>query len=147
MNKLLHIALLACMFSVTGLAFAQNEHVATFDNVTGQVVVLRGKTKLIAVAGTKLLRTDVVRSGPKSSGHMLFRDGTRLTVGASTEIEIRSYVFQPEESKYDFNVFLKKGSATYSSGKLGKLAPEAVNLNTPRASTGIRGIHFTREEE
>lgn len=146
MRKLL-LAAFAALSGFATSALAQSEPVAMFKNVSGQVVVVRGDTELVPVAGTQLLRTDVVRSGPKSSGGIMFKDGTRLTVGASTEIEIRRYVFQPEESKYDFNVFLKKGSAIYSSGKLGKLAPEAVSLSTPRATTGVRGTRFILKEE
>ena len=146
MNGLLRVAFIACL-GVANFAFAQTEHVAIFKSVTGEVIVVRGDTEVVPVAGTELFRTDVVRSGPKSSGGIVFTDGTRLTVGASTEIEIRRYLFQPETSKYDFNIFLKKGSAIYSSGKLGKLAPEAVSLSTPRATTGVRGTRFILKEE
>lgn len=146
MNTLLRLVCIAC-FGFAGLTFAQAEPVAAFKKVTGQVVVVRGDAELVPVAGTELLRTDVIRSGPKSSGGIVFKDGTRLTVGGSTEVEIRRYVFQPEDNRYDFNVFLKKGSAIYSSGKLGKLAPEAVSLSTPRATTGVRGTRFILKEE
>lgn len=146
MKKVL-LAVFAALLGFANSAFAQSERVAIFKNVTGKVVVVRGDTELLPVAGTELLRADVVRSGPKSSGGIVFTDGTRLTVGASTEIEIRRYLFQPENSKYDFNIFLKKGSAIYSSGKLGKLAPQAVSLSTPRATTGVRGTRFILKEE
>lgn len=133
------------ILGVVGLfnsAFAQDGHVALFKSVSGDVKVVRHDVTLVPVAGTKLMRSDVVVSGPQSSGGIVFVDGTLLTVDASTEIEISRYLFQPELAKYDFSLYLKKGTAIYSSGKLGKLSPESVNLNTPRATVGVRGTRL-----
>lgn len=133
---------LAASLVCIGAAIAQDTHVALFKNVVGDVKLVRGDTTVVAVAGTSLLRSDVVVSGPKSTGGIVFVDGTTLTVDASTEIEIRRYVFQPETKQYDFALYLKKGSAIYASGKLGKLSPGSVDLSTPRAAIGVRGTRF-----
>lgn len=138
---------LVVWLSLASLAYAQTDHVAVFKNVAGQVVVVRGDSELVPGIGSNVVRTDVIRTGPNSSAGIVFMDGTRLTVGASTELQVRQYVFEPADGKYDFNAFLKKGSVVYSSGKLGKLAPEAVSLNTPRATTGVRGTRFILKEE
>ena len=128
--------------SVADVSMAQGEHVALFKKVSGNVKIIRDKSDIVPVAGTQLMRSDIVVSGPHSSGGIVFRDGTLLTVGSSTEIEITRYMFRPEEAKYDFSLYMKKGTAIYSSGKLGKLAPESVSLNTPRAAVGVRGTRF-----
>lgn len=146
MSFLVRLAVIAWL-GIAGLTHAQDGHVAIFKSVSGQVVVVRGGAELIPVAGTPLLRNDVIRSGPGSSAGIVFRDGTRLAVGAGTEMEVRRYLFEPEDNQYDFNVFLRKGAVIYSSGKLGKLAPGAVNLSTPRATTGVRGTRFILREE
>jgi len=130
------------ILSFANVAMAQDEHVALFKNVSGSVKIIRDKSEIVPVAGTQIMRSDIVVSGPHSSGGIVFRDGTLLTVGSSTEIEITRYMFQPEEAKYDFSLFMKKGAAIYSSGKIGKLAPESVSLNTPRAAVGVRGTRF-----
>jgi hypothetical protein len=149
MNRLLRIVFFTCLWSANFAMAqtAQSEYVAIFKNVSGHVVIVRGDHEVLPVAGTLVMRTDAIRSGPASSGGLIFRDGTALTVGASTEVEIRRYLFEPEENKYAFDVFLKKGSAVYASGKLAKLAPEAVSLSTPRATTGVRGTRFIFKEE
>ena len=130
------------LLCISRVATAEDNHVALFKSVTGDVKVLRGKGVIVPVPGNQLLRTDVVVTGLRSSSGIVFVDATQLTLDASSEIEISRYVFQPEVSKYDFSLFLKKGTAIYSSGKLGKLAPESVNLNTPRATVGVRGTRF-----
>lgn len=130
------------ILSFTNVSIAQDEHVAIFKNVSGNVKIIRDKLELSPVAGTQLMKSDIVISGKNSSGGIVFKDGTLLTVGSSTEIEIKSYLFQPEEAKYDFSLYLKKGSAIYSSGKIGKLSPESVSVNTPKATVGVRGTRF-----
>jgi len=129
-------------FSFAHVAIAQDAHVALFKNVTGNVKIVRDNSSIVPEAGTQLMRLDVVVTGPNSSGGMVFKDGTQITVGASSEIEISRYLFQPEEAKYDFSLYLRKGTAIYSSGKLGKLAPESVTVNTPKAAVGVRGTRF-----
>lgn len=137
------IATLATLASLMGAAaHAQDEHVALFKNVSGTITVLRNATTLNATPGMTLFVSDRLVSSAGASGGIVFKDGTLLTVGPSTEVEVRTYVFKPKESKYEFDVFLAKGSAVYSSGKLGKMAPEAVNVSTPLATVGVRGTRF-----
>lgn len=136
------ISFVAATLACASVAMSQDMHVALFKSVTGDVKLVRGATTLVPVAGTPVLRSDVLVSGPRSSGGIVFVDGTTLAVDASTEVEIRRYVFQPEAKQYDFALYLKKGSAIYSSGKLGKLSPESVDVSTPRAAIGVRGTRF-----
>lgn len=141
MRKILTLGFIAIL-GAYGFAMAEDNHVALFKNVAGEVKIMRDNTVIVPVAGTQLLRSDVVSTGPKSSGGIVFIDGTLFTLDASSEVEISRYVYQPEAAKYDFSLYLKKGTAIYSSGKLGKLSPESVNLNTPRATVGVRGTRF-----
>lgn len=140
-NVLVGCVVLAFSFS-HGARAEDQASVAVIKSVTGDVKIQRGKSGIVAVPGAELLRADVIVSGPKATSGIIFKDGTLLTVGASSEIEISRYVFQPEQSKYDFALYLRKGEAIYSSGKIGKLAPESVSVNTPRSTVGIRGTRF-----
>lgn len=143
-------AVLIVVLCFAGAALAQTpptNSVAIFKNISGQVVVLRDGAAVTPRVGSELFRTDSVRSGPDGSAGIVFTDGTRVAIGASTEVAIRQYVFEPGEGKYDFDVYLTKGSAVYASGRLGKLSPEAVRLSTPRATTGVRGTRFILKEE
>lgn len=141
MRNMITIVFMA-IFGFANIAIAQDDHVALFKNVSGNVKIIRDKSHLVAANGTQLMKQDIVTSGADSSAGIVFRDGTLLTVGSSTEIQISRYLFQPEEAKYDFSLYLKKGTAIYSSGKLGKLSPESVSMNTPRATVGVRGTRF-----
>jgi hypothetical protein len=137
-------------FAVTALTLAclaapvraDDAHVALFKNVTGTMKVVRQDQSLDATPGMTLQTTDKVVSGPNSSAGIVFKDGTLVTVGASSEIEIRDYAFETQKSDYKFAMYLAKGSAVYSSGKIGKLAPEAVKIDTPTTTVGVRGTRF-----
>jgi len=136
------MGLLIVIGSFAGVAVAEDAHVAIVKNVAGSVEVLRGESRVKVSPGMQLMRMDKVLSGQDSQAGIVFIDGTLITVGSSTEVEIRKYLFEPKQASYGFSLYVKKGSAIYSSGKLGKLAPEAVNLETPRATVGIRGTRF-----
>ncbi len=121
---------------------AQNDHIGIFKKVSGDIRIVRESQTIMPVAGTQLMRSDRIISGPRSSAGIVFKDGTQLTVGSSTDIQINKYLFQPEETNYAFSVYLNKGSAIYSSGKIGKISPQSVSINTPRATVGVRGTRF-----
>lgn len=123
-------------------AVADDSHVALFKNVGGSVKIVRKDAVVDAVPGSTLFATDRVVSDRAGSAGIVFKDGTLLTLGPSTEIQIRDYVFEPKEARYDFSLYLAKGSAIYSSGKIGKLSPESVKVSTPTATVGVRGTRF-----
>ncbi len=130
---------------------ATDDHVAIFKNVTGSMRIVRtdaGADRAIdAVPGATLTTTDRVVSGPGASAGIVFKDGTLVTVGPSTEIQIRDYAFEPKDSKYAFGLYLAKGQAIYSSGKIGKLSPESVKVESPTATVGVRGTRFIIKAE
>lgn len=129
-------------FCLAAPAHADDAHVAFFKNVTGTIKVVRDGETLDATPGLPVLQSDKVISGPKSAAGVVFKDGTLITVGASSELQIRDYAFDTKESKYQFSMYLARGSAVYSSGKIGKIAPESVKIDTPTTTVGVRGTRF-----
>src|SRR5262245_28084171 len=98
--------LFVAAFVMAGGALAQDEHVAIFKNISGVVKVVRNDAQVEASNGMALLKQDRVISAPGASGGIVFKDGTLLTLGASTEISIRDYLFEPKDSKYAFSVYM-----------------------------------------
>ena len=140
-------ALAALCIIATTPSLAADEHVALFKGVVGHVQVLRGEASLPAVPGMQLFIADRLTSDAGASAGISFRDGTLLTLGAGSDLKLRDYVFAPKQAKYAFSVYLAKGSAIYSSGKIGKLAPESVKVDTPTATVGVRGTRFIIEAQ
>jgi hypothetical protein len=142
MRRALLLAVLLSVILPLGVRAAGDDYIGLFKNVSGDLKVIRDKADIVPAAGTRIQRSDIVVSGANSTAGIVFEDGTLLTVGPSSEVSIRRYAFQPEVGKFDFALFLRKGSAIYASGKLGKLSPESVSLQTPKATVGVRGTRF-----
>ena len=142
MVRVISFGLMFLLFIQISLAAAAEHPVGFFKTVTGVVKVIRGDTNISVTPGIKFHAGDTISTASASSAGMVFDDGTVLTLGAGTELEIMNYVFQPEDKQYDFSLFMKRGEMIYHSGKLSKLAPEKVNLETPRATVGVRGTRF-----
>ena len=116
--------------------------IALIKSVSGDVSVIREDDQIRAKPGMRLLQMDIIISGADGTVGVTFVDGTLLSVGPSSQVDLQQYIFEPSEKQYDFSLYLKKGRAVYSSGRIGKLAPEKVKVNTPRATLGIRGTRF-----
>ncbi len=139
--KKLNPFLVAFLLIITSNAWA-DQHVAMIKNVSKNVQIKRISSMLEARKGLQLVNSDIIYT--KANGHagIIFLDGTTITIGPDSEFKIKNYVFKPNTETYDFSIYLKKGSALFNSGKIGKLSPESVDLSTPRATVGIRGTRF-----
>ncbi len=135
-------AWLMVMCGFANPAIGKDDHVAIFKNVSGAMKIVRQEATMDAATGMTLVISDKVISSSGATAGIVFKDGTLLTVGPSTEIQISDYVFEPKDSRYSFSLYLAKGTAIYSSGKIGKLSPESVKVNTPTATVGVRGTRF-----
>jgi len=123
------------------------EAVGLVKRVAGAVQLQRGESQQPLKEGQSLVATDRLVTGADGVAAIVFRDGTQLTVGASTDLHLRRYAFEPKSDDYAFDLYLSKGRAIYASGKIGKLAPQAVRLDTPTATVGVRGTRLILEAE
>lgn len=139
---LLSVIWLACL---GGRATAAENYVALVRSVSGTVKVAREGATLDVVSNTKLQIADHVIAAPRATAAIVFKDGTLLTLGGGADILVRDYVFEPKADNYAFSVYMAKGSAIYESGRIGKLAPQSVKIETPTATVGVRGTRFLIE--
>lgn len=141
MRKLILSTIVGFVLSCSGPAWAE-EGVANFKSVAGSVTLERGGKAAATEPGGRLLVGDVLRTGADGEAGISFVDGTRVSVGPNSELEVVEYRFRPINKDYAFDLLMKRGEAAYSSGRLGKLAPDAVKFRTPQATLGIRGTKF-----
>lgn len=143
MRRPLFASLLLLLWMLaTPLFAAEDGHVALIKSLSGSVKIGRQATTLDAHPGDTLQVSDRLQAGPEATAAIVFVDGTLLTLGSGADIQLRDYVFEPRSSRYGFSLYLHKGSAIYSSGKIGKVAPESVKIETPTATIGVRGTRF-----
>jgi hypothetical protein len=100
-----------------------------------------------AKIGEYLFSGDTIQTGKGTNIGLSFNDGTRIAIGPESEFIINDYLFLPTKKDFKFNVALPKGTMVFESGKIGKLAPEKVNIKVPQGIIGIRGTKFIVDAE
>ncbi len=122
--------------------------IALVKRVSGSAQLWRAGASQALKEGQTLAATDRVQTGADGTAALVFRDGTRLTLGHSSDLQLRRYAFAPKADGCGdcaFDIYLSKGQAVYASGKIGKLAPQSVQLETPNAVAGVRGTRLILE--
>lgn len=92
------------------------------------------------VDGGSVYPGDIVVTEANARGVLVFRDESRLTLGANTRFKVDSFVFDeknPSEGK--FLLSLLRGSLRALTGLIGKANTRNVGFKTSTATIGIRG--------
>jgi len=137
-----------CLAVALALAFggealgAQMPAVGQIKNVTGGAVVVRSGQEVLVTRGLDLQESDSLRTGADGSLGLTLRDGTRVSVGPNTSLHLASYAFAPAENQLVLTLRLFRGTLAYVSGRIAKLAPAAVTIETPTSVIGVRGTHL-----
>jgi hypothetical protein len=98
------------------------------------------KTKRLLVDGASVYPGETIETGAGAKGVLIFRDDSRMTLGADTQFRVDSFVFDAKNPKEgSFLVSLLRGSLRALTGLIGKTNTHNVSFNTPTATIGIRG--------
>ena len=90
-------------------------------------------------AGQVVFEADTLRTGADGRLGLTLKDDTRLSLGPSSEIRLDRFAYAPAEGRLGFVLNVVRGVAAYVSGRIAKLAPDAVRLESPAAIVGVRG--------
>jgi hypothetical protein len=136
------LAFLLLVFLLPLPVFGQEDGIGGLRKVEGTGTVLRKGQVLKALNGLRIHSGDTLRTGKDGSMGIIFIDNTRISLGPDSEITIDQYLYNPQEGKFSFLTRIAQGTASYLSGLISKVAPEAVQVQTPTATVGIRGTYF-----
>ena len=81
----------------------------------------------------------MIVTGSEGTVGITFNDGSILTLGPNGKVVVDNYVFNLSEKKLTFLSQLLKGTVTFMSGAINKIAPGSVRFTTPTATLGLRG--------
>jgi hypothetical protein len=107
--------------------------------VSGAATIVRDHGTVAAKAGDPIYATDTLRTGADGSVGVTLRDDTRLSLGPNSEVKVDRYVYEPGEGGLGMVLKFVRGAAVYVSGRMAKLAPDAIRLEAPSAIVGVRG--------
>lgn len=111
-------------------------HVKT---VSGTATIVREHGTTRAKPGDPIYATDTLRTGADGAVGVTLRDDTRVSLGPNSEVLVDRYVYSPGDGGLGMVLKFMHGVAVYVSGRMAKLAPDAVRLETPSAIVGVRG--------
>ena len=121
-------------------AFAQQATPAGRIKIaSGTAFIVRGGAQTPAQAGQVLYESDTLRTGVDGRLGVTLKDDTRVSLGPASEVRLDRFAYAPAESQMALVLRVVRGVAAYVSGRIAKLAPDAVRLETPSAIVGVRG--------
>jgi len=132
-------------------AFAQQPQGAAgrIKLASGSAVIVRAGASLPAQPGQVVYTSDLLKTGPDGRLGVTLKDDTRIALGPASEVRVDRFVYAPEQGRLGLALNVLRGIMTYVSGRIAKLAPDSVRLETPSAVVGVRGttlaIHASPE--
>lgn len=116
--------------------------VGRIKTLAGSAVVVTGNTETAAAVGGPIRLNDRIVTGPDGAAGITFVDATRVSVGPDTDFLIDEYVYDPTGGELSFVSSVSQGTLQFVSGGIATLRPDAVSVNTPSGTIGIRGTRF-----
>jgi hypothetical protein len=87
--------------------------------------------------GIDVFANERMRTGATDRAHLVFRDGSALSVGANSELTIDRFVFDPNTRDGDLAFTATRGAFRFVGGAISKKSD--VRVTTPSANIGVRG--------
>ncbi len=87
--------------------------------------------------GTDVQANEIISTSNDDRAHLVFLDGTTLTVGPNSQLTIDKFVYDPTTQKGELAVNASKGVFRLIGGRISKTA--AITVTTPSSTMGIRG--------
>ena len=107
--------------------------------VSGSAFIVRQEATVPARAGDAVFASDAFRTAADGTVGITLKDDTRISLGPSSEVRLERYVYAPGEGGLGMVLNFVRGVAAYVSGRMAKLAPDSIRLETPAAIVGVRG--------
>jgi len=122
-------------------AFAQQPPSAAgrIKVASGAVFIVRAGALVPAQAGQEVFESDGLKTGADGRVGVTLKDDTRLSLGPASEVHLDRFVFAPADGQMGLVLKVVRGVMAYVSGRIAKLAPDSIRLETPAAVVGVRG--------
>lgn len=125
---------------VAGEAFGQQPVAAgRIKVVSGSAFIVRAGGLVPARAGQEVYQADGLRTGGGGRLGITLKDDTRLSLGPNSEVRLDRFAYAPAEGQVGFVLKVVRGIVAYVSGRIAKLSPDSIRLETPGAIVGVRG--------
>jgi hypothetical protein len=135
-----------CSFAVLVLLLAAAPVQAQEGSGAGRVKVASGAAFVVregvaipATPGQVVLEADVLRTGTDGRLGVTLNDDTRVSIGPASEVRLHRFSYASADGGLALVLKFVRGVAAYVSGRIAKLSPDSIRLETPSAIVGVRG--------
>jgi hypothetical protein len=118
---------------------AQQPAAGRIKVVAGAAFIVRQNATIPAQLGQDVFETDSVKTGADGRIGITLKDDTRVSLGPSSELRLQRFIYEPGSGSLGMVLQFVRGVAAYVSGRMAKLAPQSIRLETPAAIVGVRG--------
>lgn len=136
----------SCLWGVIlALGLASSDGVWAVEAV-GRLAEAQGRVEIngaAAPAGAELRLGMRVTTGAESQAVLQFVDGQVVALKPESVFWIKEYRYARQSGENRSVTELLKGGMRYLSGAIAKEQPEAVRIDTPIATIGVRGTEFS----
>ena len=139
MTRAQSLFVVAVLLATALPAAAQDAVVGRIKTTAGAVSIFRQKASIPAKVGMPLFQADTIRTGADGHVGITLKDDTRVSLGPNSEVRLNSFLYTPAEGRLGLVLNFVRGMAVYVSGRIAKLAPDSIRLETPGAIVGVRG--------
>jgi len=130
------------LFAGVSPARAEDSVIGRIKSASGSVAIVRHNASIPAQPGQPLLESDSIRTGADGRAGITLKDETRLALGPNTDVRLDQFVYAPGQGRLRMVLKIARGLVAYVSGRIAKLSPDAVRLETPSAILGVRGTRM-----
>ena len=115
--------------------------IGTVEKLAGTVILTRTDgTTVQASKGAAIFSGDVIKTDASANIGIKFVDDTSFSLGESGRMVIDEMIYDPSNnSNSSSSLTVVKGVFSFVSGQVAKAGDDAMMVNTPVASIGIRG--------
>jgi hypothetical protein len=106
---------------------------------SGSAFIVRAGTEMPAQAGQLVFESDALRTGPDGHLGVMLQDDTRISIGPGSEMRVERFEYAPAAGRLALVLNVVRGVMAYVSGRIEKLSPNSIRLETPAAVVGVRG--------
>ena len=107
--------------------------------VSGAAFIVRDSKLIPAQIGQDVYTADALRTGADGRIGVTLKDDTRFSLGPGSEVRLERFNFATADGTLGLALKIVRGAAAYVSGRIAKLAPDSIRLETPAAIVGVRG--------
>jgi len=138
-NRIIAPVALAVVITASPIVAGEPVAIGHIKVASGVAFVIRDGSPVPAALGGNIFETDILRTGADGRLGVTLKDDTRLSLGPASEVRLDKFRYAPSETNLALALKIARGVVAYVSGRIAKLSPDAVRLETPAAIVGVRG--------